>query len=298
LILGHDLTDEAVMDRIWPIITNREALKISQSFGTGDHPGGLVKTWVPPSTPSAPPNRTQQWPWALNDDLATSSGWTVSVAGVAGPVRHRSPVSPHTSTDLCLTVPVVGRDKGTVLLSGCTDPVAPNQTWVHDMNGNLHIQTTTQSQAPCLVLAGATGPIVELFRCKPGGNEVWNYSRGNGTLCSRTIAHTGTPQTKCLSARNSPATGDSGDGTMQLWAKPQPGGAVALFVLNNLPAGSDNISSIVPLANLNYTHTGPSEVFDVWAGAALPPLPAGTTTVPTSAINSYDSTFLLITPQA
>ena len=45
-------------------------------------------------------------------------------------------------------------------------------------------------------------------------------------------------QTKCLSARNDPATGDSGDGTMQLWAKPQPGGAVALFVLNNLPSGS------------------------------------------------------------
>ena len=59
-----------------------------------------------------------------------------------------------------------------------------------------------------------------------------------------------------------------------------------------------NISSIVRLADLNYTHAGASEVFDVWAGVALPPLPAGTATVHTPAINSYDSTFLLITPQA
>ena len=44
---------------------------------------------------------------------------------------------------------------------------------------------------------------------------------------------------------------------MQLWAKPQPGGAVALLVLNNLPLGSENISSTVSLTELNYTHPGP-----------------------------------------
>jgi hypothetical protein len=173
-----------------------------------------------------------------------------------------------------------------------------------------------QSQAPCLVLAGATGPAVELFRCTLGGNEVWTYSQGNGTLCSHTIARTGTPQTKCLSARNSPATSDSGNGTMQLWATPQPSGAVAFFVLNNLPTGAADIASIVSLANLNYTHIGPSEVFEVWAGAAAGrhhnranrSVPEGkgqhergggdTTTVRTGAMNSYDSTFLLVTPQA
>jgi hypothetical protein len=42
---------------------------------------------------------------------------------------------------------------------------------------------------------------------------------------------------KCLSARNSGPDENAGDGTCQLWAKPQPAGAVALFVLNNLPPG-------------------------------------------------------------
>ena len=76
------------------------------------------------------------------------------------------------------------------------------------------------------------------------------------------------------------------------------GGAVAVFVLNNLPTGSTTVASTVLLAELNYSHAGPSTVFDVWAGKALPSLLAGATEVPTPAIDSYDSTFLLITPQA
>ena len=43
LILGHDLLDDAVNDRIWPIITHPVALSISQSYA--GHPGGLVRSW-------------------------------------------------------------------------------------------------------------------------------------------------------------------------------------------------------------------------------------------------------------
>ena len=205
-----------------PIITNRAALTISQSFGATEHPGGLVRTWVPRSAPSAPPNRTEQWPWALNADPAAISGWTVAApAGTAGPVVHRTVDADGVAGELCLTAPVVGRDKNTVLLSGCTVPAAPSQSWVLEPNGSLHL-LAAHAQA-CLVLANGRGPQVELFRCKPGGNEAFNYSHGNGTLCSHTVSHGGAaPATKCLSARNAPASGDSGDGTMQLWAKPQP----------------------------------------------------------------------------
>jgi alpha-galactosidase len=45
LILGHDLTDDAVMDTIWPIITNTHAINVSQHFdeASSRHPGGLVR---------------------------------------------------------------------------------------------------------------------------------------------------------------------------------------------------------------------------------------------------------------
>jgi hypothetical protein len=307
LILGHDLTDDAVMDRIWPIITNRDALKISQSFGASKHPGGLVRKWTPPSHPSAPPNETLQWPWALNDDPVATRGWSLPAdVGKPGHVRHRAAAPAaegeeedterYDGAELCLTAPVEGKDKSKVLLSQCTSPVAPNQSWVREANGTLHLETAHDAQ--CLVLANGRGPSVELFRCKPGGNEEWNFSPLNGTLCSHTIKG---DVPKCISARNSPCDGDSGDGTMQLWAKPQPGGAVAVFILNNLPIGSSNISSVVTLAELNYTAAhaaaGGSEVLDVWSGEALPPLEAGATELHAAAIGSYSSTFLLITPR-
>jgi hypothetical protein len=42
LILGHDLANEATNSKIWPIITNKAAIRVSQSFATGStfHPGG------------------------------------------------------------------------------------------------------------------------------------------------------------------------------------------------------------------------------------------------------------------
>ena len=144
-------------------------------------------------------------------------------------MRHRSAGAAH---DLCLTVPEDGRSKGKVLLSGCVVPVPPNQSWVFEANGTLHMHTAHPS-APCLVLANARGPGLELFRCKPGGNEKFSYSAANGTLCTATLGKP--PVQKCISARNSGPDGNSGDGTCQLWAKPQPRGAVAVFVSDRVP---------------------------------------------------------------
>jgi hypothetical protein len=175
---------------------------------------------------------------------------------------------------------------------------------VHESNGSLihpawaELKSSKAHPASCLVLANGRGPSVELFACKPGGNERFEYSAANGTLCSQSLGHHATPPSKkCLSARNEGADGNSGDGSVQLWAKPQPGGVVAVFVLNNMPPGAANISTTVSLAELNYTHTGASAVFDVWAGRALPSLAAGATAIETAPIGEQDSTFLLISPQ-
>ena len=84
---------------------------------------------------------------------------------------------------------------------------------------------------------------------------------------------------------------------MQLWGKPQPKGAVAVFVLNNMPADAANVSATVSLTDLNYTHTAEvSTVLDVWGGKMLAPLPAGATNLHTAAIGAQDSVLLLISP--
>lgn len=43
LILGYDLNDESITDKIWDIISNQEAIAINQQWE--GHPGRLVKEW-------------------------------------------------------------------------------------------------------------------------------------------------------------------------------------------------------------------------------------------------------------
>ena len=51
LILGNDLSIKETMDRIWPTITNTEALAINADFV--GHPGTLVRSY-PATDPGAP----------------------------------------------------------------------------------------------------------------------------------------------------------------------------------------------------------------------------------------------------
>jgi hypothetical protein len=49
LILGYDLRDDSTTDRIWPLISNTEAIAINQVWV--GHPGRQVRVWTPsPST--------------------------------------------------------------------------------------------------------------------------------------------------------------------------------------------------------------------------------------------------------
>mmetsp|Transcript_11142 Transcript_11142/g.16365 ORF Transcript_11142/g.16365 Transcript_11142/m.16365 type:complete len:454 (-) Transcript_11142:228-1589(-) len=50
LILGNDLHNDVVMDKIWPIVANPEAISINQVWY--GHPGRLAKQWTPPNPPS------------------------------------------------------------------------------------------------------------------------------------------------------------------------------------------------------------------------------------------------------
>ena len=98
LILGHDLANEDTNSKIWPIITNKAAIHVSQSFAEGAsmHPGGMVREWTatapPPPAPGpgptpSPPSGTQMYLWATT---TKASGWTVPAVGKAGPIKHSS----------------------------------------------------------------------------------------------------------------------------------------------------------------------------------------------------------------
>jgi hypothetical protein len=55
VVLGHNISDQTQTFKIWPIITNEQAIGVNQKFA--GHPGGLVTSWnldsrVHPSTGS------------------------------------------------------------------------------------------------------------------------------------------------------------------------------------------------------------------------------------------------------
>merc|ERR1719262_1932585 len=72
LILGYDLNDEATTDKIWEIISNKEAIAINQAWA--GHPGRLVKTWAP----QAPNVTAGGFVYAVPCDArdSTQSGWS------------------------------------------------------------------------------------------------------------------------------------------------------------------------------------------------------------------------------
>jgi hypothetical protein len=43
LVLGHNISDQMQTSKIWPIITNTQAIDVNQKFA--GHPGGLVTSW-------------------------------------------------------------------------------------------------------------------------------------------------------------------------------------------------------------------------------------------------------------
>jgi hypothetical protein len=85
------------------------------------------------------------------------------------------------------------------------------------------------------------------------------------------------------------ATPSAPFGSGQLWAKPQPAGALAALLINHGSKAMSNYS--VSLTELNLTKSSYA-VKDIWTGASL-----GTATQRlTLAAPSYDSAFVLLTP--
>ena len=307
LILGHDLLDDAVNDRIWPIITHPVALSISQSYA--GHPGGLVRSWRPP-LPSPPPT-PHLFLWS---EESSGNGWrapqppakwSLPAAGTSGRVVHEE-------SGLCVVgASASGADAPP--LAPCSAAGAANQTWTLESNGNLHM---VGAAGLCLVLAGGTGPAVQVYRCNTGPNEEWTYNSSTGALCSKqdhrdTTGKIPYPRNTqrgmfCLGAQPTPPSGcgepgqwpSTGcDDTLALWAKPMPGNGVAVLVLNNRSPDAANVSATVTFAELRYSGgAAGSELLEVWSGMKATIAP-GATSFSTGAFGAKDCRFYLLTPK-
>lgn len=270
LILGYDLNDDTVTDKVWPIISNTEAIAINQQWA--GHPGRLVKSFHPGPTP---PSVHYVEAHACGKPNQTTWSYDAQSSRVKGP------------GGLCLDY----TDSSQLELKTCGSTTMQAFTY-----GDDHTLKTVAAAYPdvlqeaiqrhpekagvmCLDVYDFTGPVVELYNCNGGPNQQFDF-QSDGTLTDRDDPKL------CLTSTESP-----GNGGFQMWAKKQAKGAEAVLVFNG--EADTSFTSAVNVSFADLSLSGPVHVRDVWAQHDL-----GTFTgmFPTEAIKSHDSVLLLLTP--
>lgn len=280
LILGHDLGNNDTNDKIWPIITNKDAISVSQSFAEGDkmHPGGLVASM----DCSGPEPSSKMYLWGVDPEQA-GSGWSMGAVGVAAPIKHEP-------SGLCIDAADGGAEKqGTEFdLVPCNG--GDSQSFVLEANGNLHAAKTPNKL--CLAIENFEGAGVVSYSCNKGENEEFIFDSDKKNICSKgDLVH----KARCLDARPQVPQGGGG-GDIQIWAKPQPKGATAVLVINS---ASNTCSGVdIDFGAVRFIPgAAAATVKDIWNGTSAA-LKAGASGFSTDAIKSHDSRFYLFSPSS
>jgi hypothetical protein len=147
LTLSFDLTNQVSMDRVWPIITNTEALAVSQTWA--GHPGMLVSQYAPPTK--------QKFAWAIkcNQSDPAQQGWSYNATSKT-----------ITQGSLCLDA----NSTASVRLSPCDGTAAQRFTVTN--------ATVVGFTGQCLDVFNLQGPVVGLFHCNHGTNQQFAFSAG------------------------------------------------------------------------------------------------------------------------
>ena len=72
LILGYDVAQSEITTRVWPIISNREAIRVNQQWA--GHPGRLIKAWNhSPPPPPLQPGQVGSYPVAVTCNASAAA---------------------------------------------------------------------------------------------------------------------------------------------------------------------------------------------------------------------------------
>lgn len=142
----------------------------------------------------------------------------------------------------------------------------------------------TASDGRCVDIYNFSGPVVQTYHCNGGTNEDFSIST-SGVIADKS-GH-------CLAYKSTSPSG-SGSGTiLQLWAKPQPQGAMAVLVLNSDATTAQNHTVTIDFKSLNLTDAS-YNVRSIWDHADLP---AASGSFVTDPIPGHDSRFYLLSPK-
>eukprot|EP00041_Stephanoeca_diplocostata_P015730 m.301214 g.301214 ORF g.301214 m.301214 type:complete len:548 (+) comp20137_c0_seq3:73-1716(+) len=259
LILGFDLNNSQTMDACWDIISNTEAIAVSQTWA--GHPGTLAKEWTPPQ-PN--PNASQPlYPWGVACGSSDEKGWAYDAA-----TKHITALNGK----VCLDGDGDDDANNIVHLSDCSS--SPSQQFEYDASTKAITQVSSKK---CLDVYDFTGPIVQLYACNKGTNQQFDFSDGYLKDASG----------QCLAARPG-VPGNPGAQALQMWYKPLGDSAMAVLVVNN-DINAHKVT--IQLSDLNVT--GTVAVRDIWAHADLP---KATGSIDLGNIATHASRFFKLTP--
>lgn len=198
LILGYDLNDESITDKIWDLISNKEAIAVNQAWA--GHPGSQVKTWTP--TPAVPSAGSFVYAVPCDDSDATQAGWSYdqTAKAVKGPGGKCLDASNAVELEL----------------KPCDGSAI--QQFTLDDDGTLN---SVAKPCYCVDIYGGSGPAVQIYKCHGAANEKFSFESSG---------HMSSQGKLCLAGR---ASKPVGNGDIELWMKPLGGGKVAAFLINS-----------------------------------------------------------------
>lgn len=95
LVLGFNVTDRSIYQRVWPIISNKEAIAVNQQWA--GHPGMLVKSWNPSSA-----SLNYLWGVPCDSSDASQSGWSYNTKSKALLANNGQCVDASSTAELVL----------------------------------------------------------------------------------------------------------------------------------------------------------------------------------------------------
>jgi len=270
LILGYDVLDTSITEKVWSIISNHKAVEVNQQYA--GHPGRLVKAWdvVPPPPP---PGGGFLIAGSCDNSTHAALGWSFDAA--SGHLTHDGKcvesttdpselqvtacdaASPNRELPLHITCShtVAFRTVSSSCYIGFNflTSIARAEKFMAGPGGTFVQASNHKNSGGCIDIYCARqpcGPNVQVMHCHAGSNQEFTIESG-GLIKAKSG--------QCLAvSATDPAHSGGGDpgsavkvSDFSLWAKPQPEGVTAVFLMSNQNATTQKPSSVRTLPLLS-----------------------------------------------
>jgi hypothetical protein len=286
LILGYDVANRSLTRKVWPIISNVEAIAVNQQWA--GHPGRLIRAWnLNPTPPSGdtdsyavgfPCNRSDSAQLGFSYNPATKQVERTAPGSSSSAAAKRclqevtsGEAEQPMDVDLRL-LPCASGSAGGSMVDKAVDK------WVMAANGELQAEARPSLCADIFCGPCHAGGPLQLAPCHNGTNQEFTFE-------ARQMKAKIGGASGCITAVTSPAAdpADRGDiiktRPFSLWAKKQPNGSQAVFVLSNPETNSSGGGSssdgdggsfvLFTFGEIGFAASETCTVRDIWARKTL-----------------------------